>query len=67
MSWYNDERRINYEDDLVVVYNPDGEIDYKGIDDDNPYKDDDWEFDDDEGVYYLDSEYGLYRMEKIII
>ena len=67
MSWYNDERRINYEDDLVVVYNPDGGIDYQGIDDDNPYKDDDWEFDDDEGVYYLDSEYGLYQMEKIII
>lgn len=38
-------RRINYDDDLVVVYNGDGEIEYKGIDDFNPYKDDDWVWD----------------------
>ena len=67
MAWYNDERRINYDDDLVVVYNPDGGVDYKGISDDNPYKYDEWEFDDDEGVYYLDSEYGTSTMEKILV
>lgn len=47
--------RINYEDDLVQVYalsSGDNRI-YRGIEDYDPMKDEDWKFCDDLGVYYL--------------
>jgi len=37
--------RIEYEDDLVIVYNDKGEVAYKGIEDYDPNKDEDWVWD----------------------
>lgn len=37
--------RINYEDDLVVVYDKKGNIIYKGLEDYEPYKREDWRWD----------------------
>ena len=46
-------RRINYDDDLVVVYEDDKVI-YKGLEDYEPMKDELWKWDDKEQVYFLD-------------
>lgn len=59
-------KRINFDDDLVIVRNPEGEIDYKGMQDDNPYKREDWTFNAKSGSYFLvHPVYGRYTMEKI--
>lgn len=44
-------KRINYEDDIVIVYNPKGEVDYKGIEDYNQYRDADWAWDEEHKYY----------------
>ena len=56
--------RIDYDDDIVIVTNPSGGIDYKGIHDDNPYRDDDWAYDRESETYYMPDHPG-YVMEKI--
>lgn len=44
-------KRINYEDDIVIVYNPKGEVDYKGIEDYNQYRDADWTWNEEHKYY----------------
>ena len=56
--------RIQYDDDIVVVTNPDGGIDYKGVYDYNPYREDDWVYDNESETYHL-PEYPGYVMEKV--
>ena len=46
--------RIDYEDDLVVVYDAGGEIIYKGMEDYEPYKDEPWKWDEQIGGYRFD-------------
>ena len=59
-------RRLDYDDDVVVVRNPDGGIDYKGIFDYCPYKYDfdhgHWRFD---GEKYEDQDHPGYTLEVI--
>lgn len=47
------ERRIEYDDDLVIVKNKSGEVEYKGLDDYNPYRDEPWKYDSKNDVYTL--------------
>jgi len=47
-------KRIDYEDDLVVVYDANGNEIYKGLEDYEPMKYEDWEFDNSLGAYRLD-------------
>lgn len=47
-------KRINYEDDLVRVFDKDGNEVYSGMEDYEPMKDEDWKFDKDLGAYRLD-------------
>ena len=44
-------RRIDYEDDLVIVYDESGKQIYKGIEDYEPMKDEPWKWDSSEQVY----------------
>lgn len=53
--------RVNYEDDLIVVYNPNGQQVYKGSVDDCPYKNDDWKYDASTRTYRVDGPNGDYR------
>jgi len=59
-------RRINYDDDLVIVRNPDGGIDYKGIFDYCPYREDvgngDFKFD---GEVYQCVSHPGYTLEVV--
>lgn len=65
-SGYTAGRRLEYEDDVVVVRNPDGGVDYKGIFDYCPYKEDfdngDWMFD---GEKYEDRDHPGYTLEVV--
>lgn len=44
---------INFDDDIVAVYNEEGEVCYKGTDDYNPYRYDDWTWKSDLNAYVL--------------
>ena len=44
-------RKIQYEDDLVIVYDDKGNVAYKGMEDYDPNKDLDWKWDDKRGGY----------------
>ena len=46
-------RRIQYEDDVVVVYDKNGAALYEGIEDYEPYKREPWRWDDTIGGYRL--------------
>lgn len=50
---YTNRGRINFEDDLVVVFDTDGTELYKGMEDYEPMKDEDWKYDAGEQVYRL--------------
>ena len=52
-------KRINYEDDLVRVYNDKGGIDYEGMFDYCPYKYDDYKWNEKEGCYDLPHGYKM--------
>lgn len=53
--------RVDFDDDLVAVYTPDGEVEYKGIFDDCPYKDDDMRYDKTTMTYRIEGPNGDYR------
>ena len=53
--------RVDFDDDLVAVYTPDGEVEYKGIFDDCPYKDDDMRYDKITMTYRIEGPNGDYR------
>lgn len=44
-------KRIQYDDDMVVVYDKDGKEVYKGLEDYDPYKDENWRWNDALGGY----------------
>ena len=45
---------INFDDDLVIVYEDDNEI-YRGIEDYSPMKDENWQWDTETQSYTLDN------------
>lgn len=47
-------KRIQYEDDLVIVRDKNGKVIYKGLEDYEPYKRELWVWDDTKGLYTLD-------------
>lgn len=53
--------RVDFDDDLVAVYTPDGKLEYKGIFDDCPYKDDDMRYDKTTMTYRIEGSNGDYR------
>lgn len=53
--------RVDFDDDLVAVYTPDGKLEYKGILDDCPYKDDDMRYDRTTMTYRIEGPNGDYR------
>ena len=58
--------RVDFDDDLVAVYDPSGKLEYKGLFDDCPYKDEPMQYDRKNMVYRFESENGDYRtMVKI--
>lgn len=58
------ERRLDYDDDLVVVKTPSGKVDYKGESDYNPYKDEDWRYDSKNDIYTLPNGYTMKVLES---
>ena len=54
--------RIDFDDDIVAVYTPDGKLEYKGILDECPYKDDDMKYDKSTMTYRVDGPRGDYRI-----
>lgn len=44
-------KRIQYDDDIVVVYDEIGKLIFKGMEEDDPYQYCDWQFDEDLGCY----------------
>ena len=46
-------KRIEFEDDLVIVFDGNESQIYKGIEDYEPMKDEDWKWDPSENVYRL--------------
>ena len=58
--------RVDFDDDLVAVYDPSGKLEYKGIFDYCPYKDEPMQYDRKNMVYRFEDENGDYRtMVKI--
>lgn len=53
--------RVVFEDDLVAVYTPDGKLEYKGLLDDCPYKNDDMRYDKTTMTYRIEGPNGDYR------
>ena len=53
--------RVDFDDDLVAVYTPDGKLEYKGLFDDCPYKDEPMQYDRKNMVYRFEGENGDYR------
>lgn len=53
--------RVDFDDDLVAVYTPDGKLEYKGIFDDCPYKDEPMQYDRKNMAYRFEAENGDYR------
>ena len=54
--------RIDFDDDIVAVYTPDGKLEYKGILDECPYKDDDMKYDKSTMTYRVEGPRGDYRI-----
>ena len=54
--------RIDFDDDIVAVYTPDGKLEYKGILDECPYKDDDMKYDKSTMSYRVEGPRGDYRI-----
>ena len=50
-------KKIQYEDDLVIVYDKNGKEIYKGIEDNEPMKDENWKYDTSKGHYTLTGGY----------
>lgn len=50
-------KRIGFEDDIVVVYDEKGSVIYKGIEDYEPMKDENWKWVQDKGYYTLDNKF----------
>lgn len=48
-------RRIEYEDDIVVVYDENDKVIYKGLEDYEPMKDENWVWNSSMQAYILDS------------
>ncbi len=46
-------KRIDFDDDLVIVFDKNDQQIYKGIEDYEPMKDEDWKWDPSENVYRL--------------
>lgn len=44
-------KRIQYDDDLVIVYDENGKVAYRGIEDYDPNKDLDWRYNEATGRY----------------
>lgn len=53
--------RVDFDDDLVAVYDPSGKLEYKGLFDDCPYKDDDMRYDKTTMTYRIEGPNGDYR------
>lgn len=53
--------RVDFDDDIVAVYTPDGKLEYKGLFDDCPYKDEPMQYDRRDMVYRFEAENGDYR------
>lgn len=53
--------RVDFDDDLVAVYTPDGKLEYKGLFDDCPYKNEPMQYDRKDMVYRFEAENGDYR------
>lgn len=53
--------RVDFDDDLVAVYTPDGKLEYKGLFDDCPYKHEPMQYDRKDMVYRFEAENGDYR------
>lgn len=47
-------RRINFDDDLVIVYDEDDREIYRGLEDYEPMKDEPWKWDNESQSYKLD-------------
>lgn len=50
-------RRINYDDDIVVVYDKSGDVIYKGMEDYEPMKREDWRWNKEKQYYTLGNDY----------
>lgn len=50
-------KKIEFEDDLVIVYNKLGSVIYKGMEDYEPMRYEDWKWEADKGYYTLNDEY----------
>ena len=53
--------RVDFDDDVVAVYDPKGKLEYKGLFDDCPYKDEPMQYDRKNMVYRFEGENGDYR------
>lgn len=55
-SYKNFERcKIEYEDDIVIVYDENGKLVYRGIEDYEPMKDENWQWDNNEKLYRFEN------------
>jgi len=45
--------RIQYEDNIVIVYDKDGKEVYRGLEDYEPMKDDEWVYDEKADIYRM--------------
>ena len=57
------EKRIEFEDDLVVVRDVNGKVIYKGEEDYEPMRDEDWRFNKSKSLYELEGKDFYYTKE----
>ena len=50
-------KKIEYEDDLVIVYNEEGSIIYKGLEDYEPMRYENWKWNEEKQYYTLGNDY----------
>jgi hypothetical protein len=66
MEWrYKMEKRIEFEDDLVVVRDVNGKVIYKGEEDYEPMRDEDWKFNKSKNLYELEGNDFYYTKEVL--
>lgn len=69
MNWWEDPKRIQYDDDLIIVLDDNGDCIYRGIfdywDDKEALDEGSFEFSEEDGKYLGVGNYSGYSIEKL--
>lgn len=61
------EKRVEYEDDLIIIKDKDGKVEYKGLFDYSPYKDEQWKYDSSRDLYTLPCGHTMKCIDETVL